>query len=177
MSRVEWVVWESDDGVYLVNNAGYMATPNELKSVISRLIASAKEKSDVIAENNRGVDEFFEDLKSGAYCAKTDQPDNQSWKKRYLYMFKSGTNKYKIGVSADVVRRLKQLNNRPYPVELFAVSKVPFYRAFEVEREIHNLHAGDNIDGEWFEIDDERAGLTACIIEYADDDYESGRGD
>lgn len=177
MSNVEWMVYESEDDAYLFNNAGYMATPDEMKAVIAKLASFMENKCDAITANNIKVDRFFEDLRRGVYHKEADQPSAPSGKKRYLYMFKSGKNKYKIGVSVDVGRRLKQLNNRPYPVELFAVSKVPFYRAFEVEREMHDLHASDNIDGEWFEIDDERAELTACIIESADDDYENGRGD
>lgn len=172
---MQWMVAEGPDGAYLINSPGYMATPREVAHILDELIRFAKNHADRIADNNARVDEFFENLRHGIYSSNSES--TQRRKKRYLYMFKSGKNRYKIGVSEDVGRRLKELNNRPYPVELFAVSAVPFYRALEVEREMHELHASDRISGEWFEIDDERADLTACIIESADDDYDNGMGE
>ena len=175
MSYMQWMVAEDSDGAYLTNNLGYIATPIELKSVIDELVRFASERSDYIACKNAELDEYYENLRNGKYTKANES--TPICKKRYLYMFKSGKNRYKIGVTTNVERRLKELNDRPYPVELFAVSDVPFYRAFEVEREMHELHADQRISGEWFEIDDECAELTACIIESADDDYDNGRGD
>lgn len=172
---MRWMVEEGPDGACLINPIGYMATPQELKLVIDELIRFAKDHSDQIARNNAEADEFYEGWTNGSYRSSSESKPRT--KKRYVYMFKSGKNRYKIGVTTNVERRLKELNDRPYPVELFAVSDVPFYRAFEVEREMHELHADRRISGEWFEIDDECAELTACIIESADDDYDNGRGD
>lgn len=173
--RMQWMVTEAPDGAYLMNTAGYIATPHELSLIIDELIRFAKEHSDLIACNNAEMDERYERWQRGDY---SDIPRRESRaKKRYVYMFKSGENKYKIGVSENVERRLKELNERPYPVELFAVSEKPFYRAFEVERFLHEIHEDDRISGEWFEINEECANLTACVVQSADDDFDDGRGE
>lgn len=177
MSDMRWMVFESDEGTLLSDSAGYIATADEVKEIAARLVSFAESHGDYIDENNADVDSYHDELRHGIYRRDGATSRTSNGKKRYLYMFKSGKNMYKIGVTADVERRLKELNDRPYPVKLFAVSDVPFYRAFEVEREMHEIHKDDRINGEWFEIDDERAELTACIIKYADDDYENGRSD
>lgn len=177
MSDARWMVFESDEGALLSDFAGYIATADEVKKIAAKLISFAESHNDYISENNINTDVYYDELRHGIYHGSGSTSKTSNKKKRYLYMFKSGENMYKIGVATNVERRLKELNDRPYPVELFAVSDVPFYRAFEVEREMHEIHKDDRINGEWFEIDAERAELTACIIRYADDDYDNGRGD
>lgn len=170
MSYMQWMVAEDSDGAYLTNNLGYIATPTELKSVIDELIRFASERSDYIACKNAELDEYYENLRNGNYRSTSDSKRNR--KKRYLYMFKSGEDRYKIGVTTDVDRRLKELNNRPYPVELYAVSEAPFYNAFEAERTMHEIHEDCRINGEWFKLSDEHARITASFVKYANIDYD-----
>lgn len=167
---MQWMVAEGPDGAYLINSPGYMATPREVAHILDELIRFAKNHADRIADNNARVDEFFENLRHGIYSSSSES--TQRRKKRYLYMFKSGEDRYKIGVTTDVDRRLKELNNRPYPVELYAVSEAPFYNAFEAERTMHEIHEDCRINGEWFKLSDEHAQITASFVKYANIDYD-----
>lgn len=165
-----WMVEEGPDGALLYNNQGYIATPKEVKRVIDELIRFANEHGDYIACKNAELDEYYENLRNGNYGGASDSKRNR--KKRFLYMFKSGEDRYKIGVATDVDRRLKELNNRPYQVELYAVSEAPFYNAFEAERTMHEIHEDRRIDGEWFKLSDEHARITAIFVRHANIDYD-----
>lgn len=59
--------------------------------------------------------------------------------------------KYKIGFSKDVEQRLKQLNNRPFPVRILATSGY-LERPMKLEKQIHEFLEEYKIDGEWFDL-------------------------
>jgi hypothetical protein len=86
-------------------------------------------------------------------------------------MYSSGVDAYKIGVSKNSEKRLKQLQTGcPYQIELKSVFKT--YRPFRVETALHNRYLqykhnydGDPISGEWFQlpITDVADFLTTCF--------------
>lgn len=158
------------DDVYLTNQWGEVRPLEDVEEISRLLLETARRREKDIIIHNLENALYYERLFSKRY-QKKEKPNPQP---RYVYMFKCGENKYKIGVSMDVERRRKELDNRPYSVTIYAVSKVPFSRAFEVEADLHKLHENNRVDGEWFEIDQARAELTAILIENADDDYENG---
>lgn len=157
-----------EDGVYLCNQLGFKATREDMEEVAKLLIQTARKHEKDITIHNLETERYYE-VELRRPRPKSDKP---RVKPRYLYMFKCGENRYKIGVSMNVERRRKELDNRPYPVTIFAVSEKPFSRAFEVEADLHKMHADDKTDGEWFLLDDERAELTAILVSTADDEYE-----
>lgn len=79
----------------------------------------------------------------------------------FVYLLKC-SNRYKIGVTTDLDRRLAQLNGRQaaFPIELIHHVTGPDYQVFE--RKLHDQHTWDNVHGEWFEFDAE---TVAAVIE------------
>ena len=67
----------------------------------------------------------------------------------YVYLFKC-YNRYKIGISKNIERRLIQLqNNTPFPVEYIYAEKM-FY-ARKCEKLLHIHYKKNRRKGEWFE--------------------------
>ena len=60
--------------------------------------------------------------------------------------------KYKIGVSKDIERRRKQLDNKPFPTTIVYKSSL-INNVYDVEKEIHSVYEEKRIGGEWFELD------------------------
>lgn len=58
--------------------------------------------------------------------------------------------KYKIGFSKDVERRMRQLDTRPFKLNLVAKSKY-LSDAYYWEQGLHDAFSDSRIDGEWYE--------------------------
>jgi predicted GIY-YIG superfamily endonuclease len=71
-------------------------------------------------------------------------------KDAYVYFIKCGEY-YKIGYSKDAERRVKELDNRPYKVELIYVSALTPY-AYKIEQKIHEWLEEYKINGEWYDL-------------------------
>lgn len=69
--------------------------------------------------------------------------------KRYVYLLGTDDNRYKIGVSVDVERRIKQLqtgcSDKIFLVDKF-LSKFPF----KLESALHRKYESSKINGEWY---------------------------
>ena len=70
--------------------------------------------------------------------------------KGYIYLFKCA-DKYKVGYSKNVRRRLKELDKRPFPLEV--ISEIKNDNAFEIEQTIHILLREFKIQGEWYDFE------------------------
>lgn len=71
--------------------------------------------------------------------------------KQAIYLLKSGEY-YKIGIANNVARRVKELNCRPYPVQV--VKHTAYVRdATKVESALHEKYSDKRINGEWFNLD------------------------
>ena len=161
-----YIVSIENDGTYLCDQLGYKATREEIEALVPQVLETARKHEKDIVIHNLSLDRDY-----GDRLQRPMKKGPAKLKARYVYMFKCGDDRYKIGVSSNVERRRKELDNRPYPVSTYAVSKVPFSRAFEFETYVHDLHSGEKTDGEWFVIDDARAKRTALLIENADDGW------
>ena len=70
---------------------------------------------------------------------------------------------YKIGVSANINNRIKELQTgNPYTIECVFSRRVP--EAYEVEKYIHKLFEQDKVSGEWFEFDDRTLDIVETMI-------------
>ena len=69
-----------------------------------------------------------------------------------VYLFKSSLGYYKIGISEDVKRRLKQFSKLPFNVEYVYHKEVKYAKM--LERSLHKMYNGYRIDngGEWFSL-------------------------
>ena len=116
--------------------------PSDLKALMPRFEKYINEHTDEeIAEENQKI---YEELHSK--CGEPAKP--KTYMSGYIYLFECG-DKYKIGVSKNVERRIKDLDNRPFKVNLIA--KVHSNIAYKVEQTIHNLLKRYKIEGEWYD--------------------------
>ena len=77
--------------------------------------------------------------------------------------------RYKIGFSKDVERRIKQLDTRPFKLNLIAKSKL-ISDAYDREQEIHEYFANSRIEGEWYCFSDDEALYAEEIIKELGED-------
>ena len=152
----------SDNTAWVSTQTGYLATPEEIRVIFKKLLETAEEHAEEIDEKNRSntPDEWPSDYKEDS--AKADITP------RHVYLFRCG-DRYKIGVSSNVKRRLKQLDNRPYPVELVVCSDV-MKHALDAEKSLHEMYGDMRLSGEWFDFDDETAEEAERIIKSLNDE-------
>ena len=69
-----------------------------------------------------------------------------------VYLFKSSLGYYKIGISENVPRRLKQFSKLPFDVEYVYHKEVKYPRM--LEHSLHKMYKNYRIDngGEWFSL-------------------------
>lgn len=140
-----YMLFRNEDGFYLSTSMGQVATLEEAKYFAEEIVRYAEEHETDIEIHN---------LKSELELMRSHygepKPKKRLPKKRYVYLLKCG-DKFKVGVSKNVDRRIKELDKRPLPIKLVAKSKL-VHCAFEAEREIHEWLDEYRIDGEWFDI-------------------------
>ena len=142
-----YVITETDDGYYLSDCNGFVFESEDLIEIGKGLIEFAKHhKTELEQHNIEREKELYED-----FCWYKSEPKQPKPKaKAYVYILKCGEY-HKIGYSKDVKRRVKELDNRPYKVEVVYVSP-PLVNAFELELELHDACEGFRISGEWYDL-------------------------
>ena len=80
------------------------------------------------------------------------KPQPKPKPKLHIYFIKCGEY-YKIGISKDVQRRMKELDKRPYKIETIYVSDLT-PNAYKVEQQIHSALERYRINGEWYDLPD-----------------------
>ena len=75
----------------------------------------------------------------------------------YLYIFnRLATNSYKIGITNNITRRLREVQNgsdEPLVISAY-IECQDRTMARETEREIHKLLTNGRLSGEWYRLDD-----------------------
>ena len=92
----------------------------------------------------------------------------------YVYLIGSSTFKwYKIGKSSRPVIRMTELGILlPFRIEVIAVWKLSNYNA--VEHDLHEKHAANRINGEWFSFNAEEVKAIVADMSYASTDAAIG---
>lgn len=120
--------------------------PSEVEAIIPYLMQYVKKHTDnEIEEKNflrkQRIDADFKRI--------SEIPKGNIRKtKGYVYLLKCA-DKFKIGYSEDVERRMKQLDTRPFPLEL--VVKVYSDIAYPIEQKIHEILVKHKVAGEWYD--------------------------
>lgn len=119
-----------------------LVKPSDVRELIPLLEKYISEHTDkeIEEENKRRWD----------ICREGCKNKPETYASGYVYLFECG-GKYKIGVSNDVNRRIKDLDNRPFKVNL--VCKVYCEAAYKVEQKIHANLKKYKLDGEWYNFD------------------------
>lgn len=147
----ETFIQRDDDGCYiptLPNGYNELILPSKVDEIIKGLISYKKNYTDQeVQEINLKKIANVRDAWTSVQNDKTEK------KKRidgYVYLLECA-DKHKIGYSADVERRMKQLDTRPFPLEL--ITKVYSEVAFDIEQEIHKELLDWRVEGEWYQFD------------------------
>jgi len=85
-----------------------------------------------------------------------------------VYLLSSG-DRYKIGITTNVDRRLKQLRTQqpPFPIDLIHSVSSSEYQ--EAERDLHERFSEVRVHGEWFALTDELVShVVVSMNEWAD---------
>lgn len=164
-----YVITDSENGCFINDGLGYYMEADQMLELGKKLVATAKKKGvkQALIEHNiqHEIDkqQYWESLKNEP---KFKKPKRKS----QVYLMECG-GKYKIGVSANVSRRCKQLDNRPFPVNVIATS--PFIEnAYRFEEDLHQIYNNFRIDGEWFNFSKQQIEKITTIIGEADEIYD-----
>ena len=122
---------------------GYVM-PSKLTTIINDLIyfSQAYDDAEILKYNKQLEDKFFEDFRPTVTKPKRDLSG-------FVYVLACG-DKYKVGYSKDVSRRIKQLDTRPFELKL--VYKQYSECAYIVEQQIHKQLQEYKVANEWYDI-------------------------
>lgn len=154
-----YFIEKTEQGYYLTRANGFAVEKDELLEICTHLIKYAENYGDELEKRNKRL---REDWYSVLNEPPIEEAPKKEPKKAYVYFLECG-GRYKIGLSKDVQRRIKELDKRPFPVKLICQSKPTEY-AWEVEQDIHAMLSTKRIDGEWYELDDFAIDMVCTII-------------
>lgn len=106
--------------------------------------------------SSNGVEGYMTDYLPSllrGYDGDSFKPIDLRWK--YLYLMQSTTEHYKIGVSANPHKRLRQLNSFPtiLPLDIRLIYAFRCENAFLAEKQLHQECKTKRYKGEWFSLD------------------------
>lgn len=144
-----YIINDCGEGYCLTDVNGYMLTCEEMFDIGTNLVKFSKLHSEKDVEDfNKETRERIEsDLKRWLYEPREKVKEKPIG---YIYIMECA-GKYKIGVSKDIEKRRKQLNNKPFPVNIIYKSQL-IKNVYEIEKQIHSIYQQKRIGGEWFDL-------------------------
>ena len=152
ISKLTPIIIVEDDGAhYPIRGGGYneYILPSEFLPILEELQEYCMYYTDdEISEINAQKIKNF-------YAPVTNKHNKKADYTGYIYLLKCA-DKYKIGYSKNVARRLRELDTRPFKTELlFAVYST---NARGIEKELHNKLQVHRETGEWY------SGISELIV-------------
>lgn len=158
--RAAYVIEEYRGGYVIYDCQGFMCEPEQLIYIANGLKNTAKKYGSEIKAHN----EEIENENAREWPCDNYKLEKTSGKRRgYVYMLECG-GRYKIGFSADVERRINQLDTRPFELKLIAKSG-ELSDALQIEQRIHAKAGKYKIVGEWYNFTTETAEKLKNYIE------------
>lgn len=152
--RMAYVFTQTKDGIAMSDWQGIETCADDLLELCYGLMKYAINCGHLIESHNEKRRIDFENEMCGYRKACEDKEKEKKeqrkseMKKGYVYMLECG-GKYKIGFSKDVERRMKELDTRPF--ELNLVVKSAFLNdAYDREQELHEYFEANRTIGEWY---------------------------
>lgn len=130
---------ERSDGLAVLSDGLYIYDADEMLKIAKEIIYTAENYREAINSWNNEVENKTN---------KKKEINRVNY--RLVYLLSCGSF-YKIGVTNDLGRRIKQLDERPYKINVIKVSK-PLENAFNVEKRLHKIFKSKIIKGEWFNL-------------------------
>lgn len=156
-----YVICEDADGYYLYDCHGYVMEKDQLLEILKGLLNYAELHENDLIQHNIKNDKDLENIIYNHSCKEKKKPKS----KGYVYLMKC-ENKYKIGYSKDVERRIKELDNKPFKTNLIAKSEL-IENPYFYEQEIHEYFEEYRIDGEWYNFEEDVLQYAINIIKNA----------
>ena len=152
-----YIINKHKDGYYLSDGNGFLLESDELLDIGQNLIKFAKKNKESIKKVNQIRKQEFEQS-WGSYLKKSKpKPKGQ------IYIMECG-GYYKIGVSKNIKQRQKQLNKRPFKVNI--IYKSPINEDYySMEKELHTQYDDKRINGEWFNLNQNDIETIKTILE------------
>jgi hypothetical protein len=147
-----YLLFEEEDQAYITNGYGYseILSKEKVKEIIDKLNEFFLRTNEEDIENhNKKTRERFENEMN--LCK--GQATEKIQLKGSIYLLECG-GKYKIGISKNVDRRIKELDNRPFKVNKI-ISKDNVIDVYSKEQKLHTKYSKKRIDGEWYEFNQE----------------------
>ena len=154
-----YCITETEDGCFINNGHGYVMESEQMIDIANKMIKYAKKHKIELEQHNI---QRRAELEAGMRGWSTDQPAKKPKAKAYVYLFECGGH-YKVGYSKDVERRAKELNNRPFTLNIVCVSRL-IEDAYTVEQELHDFLHKYKIAGEWYDLPEYMVGCVCNII-------------
>ena len=146
-----YIIAESEDGVCIIDQNGFYMPPEQMIQVSKGLAKFAKKYAVDIERKNTETNAEFEQMLHGYGSERIRAKRTPA--KGYVYLLECG-GKYKVGWSRDVARRVKELDKRPFKLNVIAKSRLT-EGAFKNEQYIHERIERFKINGEWYELPEE----------------------
>lgn len=155
---IEGVAQQTELGLMFMYCYGVPVEKEKAAEMIAELVKTlARDDYDLFRqESERAFEESF-----GIIQEKPKRKPKPS----KVYLMECG-GRYKIGVSADVDRRLKQLDKRPFELLLVTYSEL-FEDAYTAEKVLHKQYEKYRVYGEWFDIPQDELAVLIEQVELA----------
>ena len=137
---VPGLIFKDESGKYYITYNNYLVLPSEVRKIISDLSEYCESYTDEeIIRINKETD---------PYKINYQKKNVTRRNKGYVYIFQCA-DKYKIGFTENVNRRLRQLDTRPFKLIQIFVSDL-CVNAFDIEQTIHEKFKEFQVDNEWY---------------------------
>lgn len=145
-----YTLCEYENNCLIIDGNGYYLDKNKMLEVATKIINTS---TDEVQEQIEIANSQIRDEYSKLYEKLNSRDTTENMESfSYVYLMECG-GKYKIGISRDVERRAKQLDNRPFPVNVICKS-AKIKHAETAEEQLHKKYNEHRIGGEWFEFDE-----------------------
>ncbi len=145
-----YVINITDDGYYLSDCNGFVFESEDLIEIGKNLINYAKKHKEELKQHNIENQKFYNE--QFEWCKPTTK-QRKPKTEAYVYILKCGAF-YKIGFSKDVERRVKELDYRPFKIDVVYVSPLTS-NAYEIEQRLHEWLEEYRRSGEWYDLPNE----------------------
>lgn len=151
-----YIIRKYENGYILNDGHGFIMTSEEMIELSKGLLNVALSCKEEIDEHNKEQELYYEELNK--------RVNNEKGKhdKAHIYLIECG-GKYKIGLSRNVDRRLKELDYRPFEIKLVAKSSL-IENPFDLERKLHKYFESSRINGEWFNLNNEQVEQVRVVL-------------
>ena len=159
--RYAYIIQDTEEGCFVFNCNGFIMGTEQMRYLAKRLLETAEntEPGAVDDCNQKREEELEKEMGGWNAVAKKPKPKRGAC----VYMLECG-GRYKIGMSTDVNRRAAELDKRPFPVNIIAVSKAT-EKAYDVEQHVHEQLLPFKIAGEWYNLPENVAEIVKKYIE------------